>query len=92
MGSRGTARKFRNAARSSGTLAASPRGFVAAPQLKHATGPRAPALTPGARRGRRWLRGAGERGAPRGPAAGRGHLRVLLGEAVGRGAGGGEQW
>lgn len=30
MGSRGTARKFRDAARSSGTLAASPRGFVAA--------------------------------------------------------------
>lgn len=61
------------------------------PQLQHATEPRAPALTPGARRGRRLLRGAGKRGAPRGPAAGRGHLRVLLGEAVGRGAGGGEQ-
>lgn len=91
MGSRGTARKFRDAARSSGTLAASPRGFVASNlTCSMPWDPEPPPRHPGWR-GRRGLRGARERGAPRGPAAGRGHLRVLLGEAVGRGAGGGEQ-
>lgn len=71
MGSRGTARKFRDAARSSGTLAASPWGVCSLhPHLQHAMGTRTPAPAPGVEgqtraEGRKGARGsAGSRGRP----------------------------
>lgn len=91
---RGTAGKFRDAARSAGTAAARP--LVLGPPPPGRSPQPDPAPPP--RRGEGRARAGGEGGAEgragigRGPAAGRGgHLRVLLGEAVGRGAGGGEQ-
>lgn len=87
MGSRGTARKFRDAARSSGTLAASPQGFVASTFT--CSMPWEPEPPPGPPEWR--VEGQTQVEGRKGARGSAGHLRVLLGEAVGRGAGGGEQ-
>lgn len=83
-GRRGTAGKFRDAARSAGTPAARPLGLGPPPPVAAGGGTQRPG--PGAGWGTEGGSGLGW-----GPAAGRGHLRVLLRKAVGRGAGGGEQ-
>lgn len=81
-GKRGTAGKFRDAARSTGTTAARPLVLGPSPPVQPAAGPRAPAPARGGTDAGRGSEGCA--GLGRGPAAGQGgHLRVLLGEAVG---------